>query len=332
MHVSPDASGTRRNVRPGDGLDRLLDPSMGAAIAGQHGVGLADLGQGHGALQFAHAIVLAAEQLARLAFARETVGPPAGGRVVPALRPGVKPLVVGGDETAFAAGVNLVVVEAEAAERAEASQSLALERAAAGLGHVFDDRHALAAGDVQNRVHLGRRPRMWTGTMALVRLVIAFSTAAGSRQSVSSTSTITGMALAGDDRRGRGEERVRRHDHFVAGADSQRPIRADQRRRAGIDRQAVLHADQFGPGRFGRLDFARPRIVVAEQVRPLELPIGFDQFLDALFCLRRELPKVEQFEQFLAADLRGIRPQARHGLGAIFGLLGACHDGSPTYG
>ena len=38
-------------------------------------------------------------------------------------------------------------------------------------------------------------PRMWTGTMALVRLVIAFSTAAGSRHSVSSTSTITGMAL-----------------------------------------------------------------------------------------------------------------------------------------
>ena len=53
-----------------------------------------------------------------------------------------------------------------------------------------------------------------------------------------------GDGVAGDDRGGRGEKRVRRHDHLVAGPDPQRPIRADQRRGAGIDRQAVLHADQ----------------------------------------------------------------------------------------
>ena len=248
---------------------------------------------------------------------------------MPTLRPGVKPLVVGGDEAALAAGVDLVVVETEAAERPQAAQSLALERAAAGLGHVFDDGHALAAGEIQNGVHLGRRPRMWTGTMALVRLVIAFSTAAGSRQSVSSTSTMTGMALAGDDRGGRGEKRVRRHDHLVARPDPQRPIRAHQRRRAGIDRQTVLHADQFGHRLFRRLDLAGPRIVIAEQMRSLEIPVGRDEFGDLPFGFGRELPQIQDFQQFFRADLRGIWPQLGHGFWQVRCPLGSRHDPSP---
>ena len=63
-------------------------------------------------------------RVAALRSVRETVGPPACGRVVPALHQGVKPFVVGGDKTAFAAGLDLVIVEAEAAQRAKASQPL----------------------------------------------------------------------------------------------------------------------------------------------------------------------------------------------------------------
>ena len=157
-------------------------------------------------------------------------------------------------------------------------------------------------------------PRMWTGTMALVRLLIAFSAAAGSRQSESSTSTMTGMALQATTVAADGEERVGRHDHLVARPDSQRPIRADQRRGAGIDGQAVSHADQLGQRLFGRLDLAGPRIVVAEQVRALEIPVGLDEFGDLLFRLGRELPQVQHFQQFFAADFRGKRPQLGHGL------------------
>ena len=92
-----------------------------------------------------------------------------------------------------------------------------------------------------------------------------------------------GHGVAGDDRGGRGNERVGRNDHLVAGADSQRAIRADQRRRAGIDGQTVPHAGQVGQRLLGRLDLAWPRIVVAEQVRPLEIPVALDKLRDLLF-------------------------------------------------
>ena len=170
---------------------------------------------------------------------------------------------------------------------------------------------------------------MWTGTMALVRFVIAFSTAAGSRQSESSTSTMTGIALLATT-----VAAVAKNVYAGTITSSPAPIPSARYAETSADVQELtarqcFDSDQIAHRLLGRLDLARARIVVAEQVRTLKLPIGLDQFRDLPLRLGRELPEIQHLQQFLATDLRGIRPQTRHGLRRVFGLLDTCHSDSP---
>ena len=83
-------------------------------------------------------------------------------------------------------------------------------------------------------------PAKWTGMMALVRGVIAASTAAGSRLKVSKVDVgehRDGVGL--DHCRRRRDERVRRNDDLVLGADARRQQRDSQRDRAVDDGDAV---------------------------------------------------------------------------------------------
>ena len=139
----------------------------------------------------------------------------------------------------------------------------------------------LRPGDVQDRVHLGRRAPHVDRDDGLGPPRDRLLDGAGSRQSVSSTSTMTGMALAGSHGGGRGEERVGRHDHLVARADAERPVRGHQGRGAGIDGQAVPRPDQLAHRPFRRLHLAGPGIVVAEQVRSANVGGVRDHGFDA---------------------------------------------------
>ena len=106
-------------------------------------------------------------------------------------------------------------------------------------------RRARAAG----RARRGSR-RCRRATIAFVRGVIAASTAAGSRLSVLRVDVGEHGRRALVDRAvRRGDERVRRRDHLVAGADAGEAHAEVQAGRAGRDRRAVRRADRVGEQR-----------------------------------------------------------------------------------
>jgi len=113
--------------------------------------------------------------------------------------PGVAPhaFVVEGEEAAFAGGgEDLVLAEAEGGEVAEGADGSVVDGGAMGLCAVFDDGDVVCAcaRSIRAAMSTGQPPR-WTGTIALVRGVMAASTAARSRLPLSrSTSARTGVA------------------------------------------------------------------------------------------------------------------------------------------
>ena len=106
-------------------------------------------------------------------------------------------------------------------------------RAAAGNG----DRRAPGAAPSQHAC-----PYRWTARTAAVRGPIAAATASGSISPLprsTSTQTATGAGML--HRQRARDERVRRDDHLVAGADARRLQHDRQRRRARRDPDAVAH-------------------------------------------------------------------------------------------
>ncbi|MPN49901.1 hypothetical protein SDC9_197525 [bioreactor metagenome] len=115
------------------------------------------MSQRHGRLNFAHAIVFAAEEFAFAPFFAVAVGPPAGGGVMIALGAGEKPLVGGHQDAALPGPDHLVGVEADAAEIAPGAEESALKAAAASLRRILNHGQIAAAGDCHDFIHLRRQ-------------------------------------------------------------------------------------------------------------------------------------------------------------------------------
>ena len=103
-----------------------------------------------------------------------------------------------------------------------------------------------------------------------------------------------------DDGRGRGQERIRRHDHLVALADAGRDQRQPQADGAVDDRHGMLGLMIFGKALLELGDF------VAGQPSPFSAPQGAEQVLFLHFAEDRPLGKRPGPQRLAAVNCQSI--------------------------
>ena len=125
--------------------------------------------------------------------------------------------------TTFAAGDVLRLVEAQRARITQAAQRPAPKRAAEALGGVLDELHLPISREGTQPIHVGGDPRVVNGHQHPGAIGQARGHVRGVEPQRSGLDVGEhGACPDAQSRVGRGDEGEARHDHFVAGADSQR--------------------------------------------------------------------------------------------------------------
>jgi hypothetical protein len=163
--------------------------------------------------------------------------------------------IVGGDEAGVAERVEILErMGREAAEVPERAALAPLEHRSDRLGGVLDNEHPVTLGDVHNPVHAADA----AGEMHRHDRARARRHRALDRRRID---VLIGQHVDEhraraevDDHRGRGDERIRRRDHLVAGTDARHFEREKQRVGAGVERDRLAGAAVFGQPRLEPFD------------------------------------------------------------------------------